>query len=138
MKQRQSERGAVAVEFALLLPVLLLLVIGIMEFGRAYNVQISASQAGREGARYVAVNYANPGFSAGTATSMALAAAPALPAAGTSVNISYSTASGAPLGGCAAGATVTVRVVNQLTWLTGYLSIPAPAITGIGVMQCGG
>ena len=137
MKLRQSERGAVAVEFALLLPVLLLLVIGIMEFGRAYNVQISASQAGREGARYVAVNYANPGFSAATATSMALSAAPGLPA-GTTVGISYHTASGAPLGACAAGATVTVRVVNQLTWLTGYLSIPAPAITGIGVMQCGG
>jgi len=137
VKLRQSERGAVAVEFALLLPVLLLLVIGIMEFGRAYNIQVSASQAGREGARYVAVNYANPGFSAVTATSMALSAAPGLPS-GTTVGISYSTTSGAPLGACAAGARVTVRVVNQLTWLTGYLSIPAPAITGIGVMQCGG
>lgn len=133
MKFRRSKRGAVAVELALLLPVLLLLVIGIMEFGRAYNIQISASQAAREGARYVAVNYSATGYSDGNAQATAMNAAPSLPAAGTTVTITYS-----PGPGCSAGGTVTVKVSNQLTWMTGYLPIPAPKITGVGVMRCGG
>ena len=45
------ERGAAAVEFALLLPVLLFLVFGIIDFGRALNAQITLTQAAREGAR---------------------------------------------------------------------------------------
>ena len=45
------DRGAVAVEFALLLPMLLLLVFGIIDFGRALNAQITLTQAAREGAR---------------------------------------------------------------------------------------
>ncbi|MEO5994511.1 MAG: TadE family protein, partial [Arthrobacter sp.] len=52
---RTKERGAVAVEFALLAPVLVLLLLGIMEFGRAYNVQISLSSAAREGVRVMAI-----------------------------------------------------------------------------------
>ena len=35
-----------AVEFAILAPVLIMLLLGIMEFGRAYNVQIYAHQRG--------------------------------------------------------------------------------------------
>ncbi|WP_427016404.1 TadE/TadG family type IV pilus assembly protein [Pseudarthrobacter sp. P1] len=137
MKCKDSERGAAAVEFALLLPVLLLLVMGIMEFGRAYNVQISASQAAREGARYVAVNYPSIYFSADTAKTTALDAAPGLPA-GTTVSIEYKQANGGAAGACASGSAVTVTVVNQLNWLTGYLPIAGPKITGVGVMQCGG
>jgi Flp pilus assembly protein TadG len=45
----------VAVEFALLLPVLLLLVMGIIDFGRALNAQITLTQAAREAARIDAV-----------------------------------------------------------------------------------
>src|SRR5687768_13841793 len=52
---KTSERGAVAVELALLLPVLLLILIGTVEFGRAYNAQITLTQAAREGARIMAI-----------------------------------------------------------------------------------
>ncbi len=45
------DRGSVAVEFALLLPVLLLIVFGTIDFGRAINAQITLTQAAREGAR---------------------------------------------------------------------------------------
>ena len=45
------DRGAAAVEFALLLPLLLLLVFGIIDFGRALNAQVTLTQAAREGAR---------------------------------------------------------------------------------------
>jgi Flp pilus assembly protein TadG len=53
------DRGSVAVEFALLLPMLLLIVFGIIDFGRALNAQITLTQAAREGARLAAVNQPN-------------------------------------------------------------------------------
>ncbi len=46
-----SHGGQVIVEFALLMPVLLLLVLGIMEFGRAWMNANMVTQAAREGAR---------------------------------------------------------------------------------------
>lgn len=53
------DRGAAAVEFALLLPVLLFLVFGIIDFGRALNAQITLTQAAREGARLAALGEPN-------------------------------------------------------------------------------
>ena len=47
-----AERGAVAVEFALILPVLLLLVFGIIDFGHAWFMKHAAQNSCREGARY--------------------------------------------------------------------------------------
>jgi Flp pilus assembly protein TadG len=43
------------VEFALILPVLVLFVFGIVEFGRAYSARIELTAAVREGARAVAL-----------------------------------------------------------------------------------
>ncbi len=54
------DRGATAVEFALLLPVLLLLLFGIIDFGRALNAQITLTQAVREGARLASLGQVNP------------------------------------------------------------------------------
>jgi Flp pilus assembly protein TadG len=51
------DRGSVAVEFALLLPVLLLLIFGVIDFGRAINAQITLTQAAREGARLASLGY---------------------------------------------------------------------------------
>ena len=51
----RSEHGASAVEFAFIVPVLLLLVIGIAEFGRAFQVQGTLSAAAREGVRAMAL-----------------------------------------------------------------------------------
>jgi hypothetical protein len=53
------DRGAVVVEFALLLPILLLLVFGMIDFGRALNAQITLTQAAREGARQEALHQLN-------------------------------------------------------------------------------
>jgi Flp pilus assembly protein TadG len=49
--RRRSERGAAAVEFAILLPVLILLLFGIIEFSIAYNHAQGLHAAAREGAR---------------------------------------------------------------------------------------
>jgi Flp pilus assembly protein TadG len=48
----RSERGAVAVEFAILFPILMLLVFGIIDFGHAWYMRHMMSDASREGARY--------------------------------------------------------------------------------------
>jgi Flp pilus assembly protein TadG len=50
-----ADRGAVAVEFALILPVLLLIVVGTIEFGRVYSQWQVYNGAAREGARCAAV-----------------------------------------------------------------------------------
>jgi hypothetical protein len=54
-RRRRSERGAAAVEMALVLPVLLFLVFGIIDFGRMLNAQITLTEAAREGARATAL-----------------------------------------------------------------------------------
>lgn len=48
----QSESGASAVEFAIVLPLLMLLVFGIIEFGFALYRQAILTNASREGARH--------------------------------------------------------------------------------------
>lgn len=53
---RKTERGQAMVEMALILPILILIVFGIIEFGRIFNTKLIVSNAAREGARYAAVN----------------------------------------------------------------------------------
>src|SRR3954471_20473301 len=56
MRQRmRDERGASAVEFAFIVPLLIVLVVGIAEFGRAFQVQGTLSAAAREGVRTMAL-----------------------------------------------------------------------------------
>ncbi|TET15824.1 MAG: pilus assembly protein [Actinobacteria bacterium] len=56
----KSEKGASAVEFALILPILIILVFGIVQFGIAFNNYITITHAAREGARIAAVDLNNP------------------------------------------------------------------------------
>ena len=51
----KKEKGAAAVEFALLLPVIVMLAFGIIYFGPVYNNYIAISHAARDGARLLAV-----------------------------------------------------------------------------------
>ena len=48
----RTERGAAAVEFALVVPVLILILIGVVTTAMAYSDHLSATNAVREGARY--------------------------------------------------------------------------------------
>lgn len=51
---RRDERGAAAVEFALVVPILLVLVLGIVDFGRLLFIANSLTAAVREGGRELA------------------------------------------------------------------------------------
>lgn len=78
-RQLRQQRGAVAVEFALIMPVLLLILVGTLEFGRVWSQLQVFQGAAREGARCAAVKAA--GFSScsiqGSINSSAGAYAPA-------------------------------------------------------------
>ncbi|MBA3585270.1 MAG: pilus assembly protein [Gemmatimonadetes bacterium] len=50
-RRTHSEAGQSLVELAMVLPILLVLLIGILEFGRAWNVRQVATHSAREGAR---------------------------------------------------------------------------------------
>ena len=56
MRGRNAERGSAAVEFAVVVPLLIVMVLGIVEFGRLYHIQTTISGAAREGVRVMAVN----------------------------------------------------------------------------------
>ena len=51
----RGQDGAAAVEFALLLPLLVLLLFGFIQFGLAFNTRIQATNAAREAARQAVV-----------------------------------------------------------------------------------
>lgn len=126
---RQREDGAVAVEMALLLPVLVLLLLGIMEFGRAYNAQVTLTNAAREGVRVMAIT--NVRADARTAAKNV-----ATPLVLTDSNFTFNTTPASSPATCAAGRQVTVTISYSLSTLTG---IAGPfSMTGKGVMQCGG
>jgi Flp pilus assembly protein TadG len=55
LKKGKNQRGAAAVEFALLLPLLVAIVFGISQFGIAFNNWIVITNAAREGARLASV-----------------------------------------------------------------------------------
>jgi TadE-like protein len=54
--RRRRDRGQAMVEFALILPVFLLLVVGMLEFARAWNLHQVMTDAAREGARRLVLN----------------------------------------------------------------------------------
>lgn len=53
---RKTERGQAMVEMALVVPILILIVFGITEFGRIFNAELIVTNASREGARFAAVS----------------------------------------------------------------------------------
>ena len=59
-----DESGQGLTELALVLPVLLLLILGMVDFGKAVNYWIDETHLSNEGARFAAVN-SNPGSGAG-------------------------------------------------------------------------
>ena len=121
----RGEHGAAAVEFALIVPLLVVLVFGVIEFGRVFNVQISLTGAAREGARNMAIHK-----NVADAKDAAWKAAPSVPGLSAS-NIAISPST------CVAGAKTTVTVTYTVDFLTGYFGANIP-LTGKGVMQCGG
>ena len=106
-RRRNDRRGTSAVEFAFIAPVFFLLVIGMLEFGRAMMVQQLLTNAARQGARTATLdstnNSSNPTpssivtsevnsvLAAANVTGATTSISPSLPAAaGTDVSVTVS------------------------------------------------
>lgn len=128
VRSSHGERGAAAIEFALVLPILLLLILGIFEFGRVFSIQVSLSNAAREGARVMAIQ-----DDQAAARSAAIAAAPGVsPAIGAGqIAISPASCAGVENG------TVQVTISYPVALMTGWFGASLP-LEGRGVMVCGG
>jgi Flp pilus assembly protein TadG len=82
-----DERGQALVEFALILPIILLLVMGMLEFARAWNTRQAVTDAAREGARLAVVQ--DPTINQDTVKARIATALARLGIPGTAVTIAF-------------------------------------------------
>jgi Flp pilus assembly protein TadG len=125
--RNHNDQGAAMVEFALVATMLLVIVFGIIAFGRAYNAKTELTGAVREGARAAALR-----LPPATVVQKVIDAAPGLGLTAASVTA----------GTCAAG-DVTSNVTVTATYTLTNFVIPGIAsgdktFTSTGVMRCGG
>jgi Flp pilus assembly protein TadG len=108
----KDERGQAMTEFAIVLPILIVLLFGIVQFGILFNNYVTLTDAVRAGARAAAVSRQAPN-PAGIATAAVQSSAGGLNQANLGVNINSS---------WAPGATVTVTAtypysISLLGWV---------------------
>jgi hypothetical protein len=107
----RNEAGAALVEFVLVLPLLLLLLLGMLDLGKAFNYWIDETHLAHEAARFAAVNK-NPGPGASLQESIkSQADTPELEAA-IEVCVSFPGS-----GGAVVGEPVEVKVSSEYTFL---------------------
>jgi len=125
--RRRKQRGAALVEFAIVLPVLVLLLFGIIEFTRAYSAKTTMTHAAREGARTLALR--------GTVSD----AQARVRASSPSLNQSNLTITTVPASGvCTPGQTVSVVVSYQMPYSIPMFRSGDWSLQETGVMRCGG
>ena len=126
----RDEHGASAVEFAFLVPLLLLIVLGIAEFGHAFQVQGTLSAAAREGARVMALQ--NDPTAARAAVR---SASPTLDPAVTDAQITVAPTACPPTSPTTTNVRVTVDY--PMPFRTDFFGADID-LTGTGVMRCNG
>jgi len=156
LRRCRDERGTSLTEFALVLPVLLMLILGMIDFGKAINYWIDQTHLANEGARFAMVNN-NPGSGAGqnlqqyllgqtgTAEQRGCQSSGAQGTQRTAhcatVNICFYTASDGSLytdpASASVGDTVEVLVRYDYQWLRGFPfpGNPSTTITGKSAMR---
>jgi Flp pilus assembly protein TadG len=111
------------VEMAIIVPLLLMLVFGIIEFGRAYNANVSVTHAAREGVREYAVTQ-----DASLGTAAAINAATSLNPAAMTVTLSA----------CNKGDPATMHITYPFQLNIPFVPLGAIQLSAEGVMRCGG
>jgi Flp pilus assembly protein TadG len=132
-----SERGAAAVEFALVVPLILAFLLGIIEFGNAYNTQISLTQAAREGARVMAIT--DNAVSARSATKSSVSLSTLTLVDGDikiHSNSGHAATDSELIDDCSPGYQVNLVITHQVASLTGFLG--PFSLSAYGSMRCGG
>lgn len=121
----KSDRGAAAVEFALVVPLLILLLAGITEFGRAYYFQTTLSGSAREAVRVMALDKNAP-----AARTTARTAASPLTLTDSQIAVS-------PPSSCPTGQNATVTITYTRPYMSGVFGASL-TLRGKAVMRCGG
>jgi len=111
-RTRHGERGASMVEFALVAPLLLILLFGIMESGWSFSHLLEVRHGAREGARLVATNFGDD----------AAVTAEVCDRMHFSGDVAATTVTITVPGGAAIGDTATVVVSSPYNSLTGFTS----------------
>lgn len=143
-RQDCTDRGAAAVEFALVVPILILVMIGIVNFGFVLAQQISLNNAARQAARYAVVDgrtcadIKTEGRTAGETIGMSVTDG-TVP---TPVVTNCGADAAKPCAGTAPNTNITVtmtRTGSANTWVITappFNLITVPVIQGTGVMRC--
>lgn len=122
----KNNRGQALVEFALMLPIFIILLMAIIDFGRVIHEYLVVSTAAHEGARSMAI-----WDSEATARTSVMRVASSLPTSGGTVNIVINTAEPRTT-----GAPVEVRVSHNVRIFTPLIQkfLPDPfTVTGVAV-----
>lgn len=123
-RRGRGDEGAALVEFALVAPVLFLILFGIMEFGWAFSQVLDIRHGAREGARLVAVNYREGPTQVGDAQLDFIIAE-------TCGRLSNADAAEVTIdhAGSAVGQIATVEITRDLQTLTGFLDFALGGIS---------
>jgi Flp pilus assembly protein TadG len=144
---RRREDGAAALEFALLAPVLFMLLFGIIAFGFLLAQDLALGNSARQAARYGVVNNSN-GTCAGVVTEAQNSAMPlvVLPAPGVTVRRGSSSATATDVCGTSTNKPCTGSQPTDNIYVTlsfdANVVVPMPGIgstkhlTGEGVFRC--
>lgn len=124
-RRRGNDRGSVALEFGLVIPILVLLLVGVIEFSWNFYAQANVSASAREGAREYAINQ-----SVAAAEDQAVLASK-LPGL-TTAHVSVKPTSCTP-----GDMNATVEIHYMYGSLTGFFG-DFFHVKGTGVMRCGG
>jgi len=140
MRARRDERGASVVEFAVVLPLLVMFAFGIIEFGRVYSARIQLTAAARDGARAAALG--------NDVTAATKAGAPGLDP--TKISVTYTASPGSTCTGASSTTTTTslstttttipvatVRATYPFSYQIPFVHSGTWTLTATGVMRCG-
>lgn len=139
-RRRGEEAGAVAVEFALVLPILLVVVFGIINFGFVFAQQISLNNGARQGARFAVVDGRTCDQIKGEARNGAATIGMTAAQVPEPVLTPACSGSSQPCAKTAAGTNIKVTMTRSAAWVVPFpplfTSSNAPTLTGTGVMRC--
>ena len=132
---RRHRRGTACVEFAVLSPILLILILGIIDVGQFVNVGQSVSNASREGARVAARQTTTNVSQVENAVKDYLTDMhPNLPSSAVQVTVASAgnPLAGADLAAVATGTSISVQVVVQfdpVRWMGGFAFLDGRTLT---------